>query len=74
MRGANACAAAVFCAADAAPWARFSPGISSKSRWRGEPADASSENVGRAWRITRILRPKEKMGVDAKDTNRAEHV
>lgn len=29
---------------------------------------------GAAWRITRILRPKEKMGVDAKDTNRAEHV
>ena len=73
MRGANACAAAAFCAADAAPGAHFSPGISSKSRWRGEPADASSENVGRAWRIRRFF-PKEKMGVDLKYTNRAERV
>lgn len=40
----------------------FSPGISSKSRWRGESADASSENVRRAWRITRIFCRKKKWG------------
>ena len=74
MRGANACAAAAFCAAGAAPGAHFSPGIFSKSRWRGEPADASSENVRRVWRIRRFFARKKKMGVDAKYTNRAEHV
>lgn len=62
MRGANACAAAAFCAAVAAPWAHFLPGISSKSRWRGEPADASSENVRRVWRIRRFFARKKKWG------------
>ena len=62
MRGANACAAAAFCAAGAAPGAHFSPGIFSKSRWRGEPADASSENVRRSWRIRRFFARKKKWG------------
>ena len=74
MRGANACTAAAFCAAGAAPGRIFRQGFSANLAGAENQLMPAQKMWGVRGGSREFFCPKEKMGVDAKGANRAEHV